>query len=187
MPPRSCRPVQRFLTSSPRCRCLSCRPCIRLANPAELVADQQLKKILSGITFPIITDKITGPLFGGQLHFVQIKFKVASQGNATISVSDPDMATIVTYAGAVSGMISAYADQYGVASLTVSPAVIPFTVQLATNQYNDGQLQQWVNQISAALPPNSALAIPNPPGIVDTKGRWPVAPSVTTISPTFHT
>src|ERR1700733_14061098 len=139
-------------------------------NPAELVADQQLKKVLSGITFPAITDKVAGPLFGGQLHFVQIKFAVANQGNATISVSGPDMATIVTYASAVSSIISDYADQYGAASLTVNPAVIPFTVQLATNQYSDAQLQQWVNQIAATLPPNSALAIPNPLGIVDTHG-----------------
>ena len=140
------------------------------ANPAGLVADQHLKEILSGITFPIIEDKVTGPLFSGLLHFVQIKFKVANQGNTTISVSDPDMATIVTYAGAVSSMISAYANQYGAASLAVSPAVIPLTVQLATNQYNDAQLQQLVNQISAALPANSALAIPNPLGIVNTNG-----------------
>ena len=157
------------------------------ANPAGLVADQHLKEILSGITFPIIEDKVTGPLFSGLLHFVQIKFKVANQGNTTISVSDPDMATIVTYAGAVSSMISAYANQYGAASLAVSPAVIPLTVQLATNQYNDAQLQQLVNQISAALPANSALQFRTRLESLTPMERWPTEPLVTTVSPTFHT
>jgi hypothetical protein len=137
-------------------------------NPANLIADPQLKSLVSGIVFPAISDRAAAPLFNSSLHFVQITFTVQNQQNAKITVSNADMQTIVTYALAVSGAINAYASQYGPASLTVSPDIIQFAVVLPTNQYNDSNLQQWVNQIAVNLPPGAAVAVPNPLGVVNT-------------------
>ncbi len=141
----------------------------RSDKPESLVTDPQLRKVLSGMTFPAISYKAGEPLFNGLLHFVQISFTVKAN-NSVVSVSNADMQTIVAYAHAVSGVISAYASQYGTASMTVSPAIVPFAVTLATNQYSDADLQQWVNQIAQNLPPGAAIAVPNPLGVVNTSG-----------------
>jgi hypothetical protein len=141
----------------------------RSDKPESLVTDPQLRKVLSGMTFPAISYKAGEPLFNGLLHFVQISFTVKAN-NSVVSVSNADMQTVVAYAQAVSGVISAYASQYGTASMTVSPTIVPFAVTLATNQYSDAELQQWVNQIAQNLPPGAAIAIPNPLGVVNTSG-----------------
>jgi hypothetical protein len=75
---------------------------------------------------------ISGPLFNGTLHFVQITFKTP---NGSFAVSDADVQTLINYSELAVIPISNYASQYGPNSIDVSRDIIRYTVQLDRNEY----------------------------------------------------
>jgi hypothetical protein len=87
-------------------------------------SDKRLSKLLTGIKFPNIGNTSVDPLFSGTFYFVRVVFTIQSQGNAVISVSSADMATLVQYATLAVFPISVYASQYGKNNLGVSSTVI---------------------------------------------------------------
>jgi hypothetical protein len=105
-------------------------------------------------------------LFQGTLHFVQITFNVTPE-KQSFSVSTPDMNTIVQYATKAAVPISLYADQYGESALAVSPAILPYTMNLNSRSCSGSQVHQCVTDIAGKLPKRSAIAIILPPQIDD--------------------
>jgi hypothetical protein len=141
----------------------------------KVEVNAELAALLKDVQFPSISVPVASPLFSGRLYFVQIQFVIQNQNNALISVSNADMATAISYATKTAPVISQYARQYGVNSVTVDPVVYLFNVNLQSNTYNDSQLQTWVNAIAAKYSLlsdtfNSCVVVLNPPGVVNTSG-----------------
>ena len=108
-------------------------------------------------------------LFTGTIYIVQITFQTPSR---SYMVATPDLQMIVEYASHAIVPISQYATQYGdldVNSVTVSPIIITFAVQLLQNTCTDNDVQSWVNEIVASnnLSPDSCLLIAIPFGITE--------------------
>ncbi|MBV9600097.1 MAG: hypothetical protein JOZ87_25010 [Chloroflexi bacterium] len=130
---------------------------------------------LRKVALPVIANHAVAPLFNGTIHFARLRFTVASQGNAVLSVSDNDTATAIAYATRAVVPISQYAQQYGPNSVTVSPNVIQFDVflpQASGATYNNATLQSWVNQIAHenSLASSACVAVLNPQGIDNVDG-----------------
>lgn len=109
-------------------------------------------------------------LFSGTPHFVQISFDV----NGTVTtISDADMQTMIQFAALAVEQISGYAAQYGSNSVNVSPTKLTFSVSMPAGNFNDHDLQGWVNSIIKAnnLPGSTnSLVIPHPRGTTNTDG-----------------
>ncbi|MHA4811428.1 PLL family lectin [Flavitalea flava] len=105
-----------------------------------------------------------GALFTGNIHFVQVTFRTPS-GNFVIP--DADMNMIVNYAQHAIVPIMQYAAQYGSNSSTISPAIISYSVNLSGTTYDDGDLQNWVNDIVSInqFPPETCIVIVSPQGV----------------------
>lgn len=129
----------------------------------------QLQEFIRGTKVPEAGIRPAGPLFSGTLIFVRITFNTPS---GAFSVSAADTATAVQYATLAAVPISAYASQYGVNALTVSPNVIDFNVNLSGTQYNDQALQGYVNTVvqQNGLPGNSCVIVLSPQGVTNTDG-----------------
>jgi hypothetical protein len=104
------------------------------------------------------------PLFNGTIYFAQITFHT-SGGNFMIPT--PDMNTIVQYAQHAIVPISEYAAQYGANSISVSPTVLQYTVNVPTNSYTDADLRNWVKDIASQynLSTRSCVVIVSPQGL----------------------
>jgi|GEM_PF-2023562 len=137
---------------------------------SEIHSDKRLSRLLAGVQFPNISNTSVDPLFSGTFYFVRAVFTIQSQGNAKISVSSADMATIVQYATLAAYPISVYASQYGNNNLKVSPTVIEYDITLPNPTYTDANLQSWVGQIVSnnSLPASCCVVIPSPNGLVNT-------------------
>jgi len=112
-------------------------------------------------------NSVNGPLFQGTLFFAQVAFNTPA---GAISVSNADMAVLIEYAQTAARAISGYCGQYGSNSINVSSTVIPFSVTLPGNQYNDQALQGWVNSIASQfnLGSSACVVVPNPQNVVNT-------------------
>jgi hypothetical protein len=136
----------------------------------KLTSDKNLSKLLKDVKFPNIGNASVDPLFSGTFYFVRVQFTIQNQGNKVISVSSVDMATAVQYATLAAYPISVYASQYGTNSLSVSASVIDYAVTLASSNYNDTQLQSWVNDVVSknALPASCCVVVLSPNGLTNT-------------------
>jgi hypothetical protein len=92
----------------------------------SLGAYPRLAALLRKAPFPPIATRAIAPLFNGTIFFVRIEFMIQSQGNATIAVSNEDIATAISYATRTSRIISAYAAQYGPLSVAINTTILPF-------------------------------------------------------------
>ncbi|WP_080485598.1 MULTISPECIES: S8 family serine peptidase [Burkholderia cepacia complex] len=109
------------------------------------------------------------PLFNGTLYFANITFTAQDTGQA-IAVPNADMLTAIAYATLARTPICEYASQFGNNSMSVSPNVLQLAVTLPSNQYNDSQLQGWVNTIANTngLGSNDCVVVLNPVGMLNT-------------------
>ena len=82
--------------------------------------------------------KISGPLFNGTLHFVQITF---NRPNGTFSVSEPDVQTAIDYAKHAVIPISKYALQYGQNIVSVSSNMLKLTLVVVVFTYIDPRVR----------------------------------------------
>ena len=104
-------------------------------------------------------------LFSGTIHFVQITFQT-SGGNIVFPTADLNV--IVQYAQHAIVPISEYAgDQYGLNTVSVSPTIILYNVNVPNASYTDGNIQGWVNDIVNRnnLPSNSCIFVVSPQGL----------------------
>jgi len=147
-------------------------------KPSDLAHRPDLRALLDSGKQPKLAQFsfLKAPLFMGTLHFVRMIFNTNTKGGGAkgqISVSTADVKTAIQYAKLAVNPISAYASQYGKNSLSVSPAMLQHSVNLATTQYTDDMLRVWVNDIvlENILPDKSTcLVILNPKGITNSDG-----------------
>jgi hypothetical protein len=112
---------------------------------------------------PLPDTTARGPLFSGTVYFAQITFQTPSRN---LVIPDVDMNMIVEYARRAAVPISEYAAQYGGNSVSISPDVIAFSVNLPNASFTDGDLRAWVNTASQNQPaPESSIFVVVPPGI----------------------
>jgi hypothetical protein len=118
------------------------------------------------LRFPLVTGKVSSPLFSGTMHFVQIGFTITSGSKSPISASVPrgDLEVAIAYAKLAAPQLSRYAGQYGQNSIEISSDILPYEVGLKSRSYSDADVQLWVNAIKDThkLPASDALAILNP-------------------------
>jgi hypothetical protein len=137
-------------------------------------ANQTLKTFLASTPLPAVLPEISGPLFSGTLHFMQLQFTLQSQGNLIVSLSDTDMATIVNYAQRAAPVISQYASLYGPNTISVDATFYSFIVPSRTvaqgNSYTDQELQNWINQLAQTQgwPSNDAIFAIHPVSVINT-------------------
>jgi hypothetical protein len=112
----------------------------------EVTQDAQLRDWLSTHPLPAPRATVSGPLFQGTLVFARVIFTRPNQPD--FAMSQADVQTAVAYATLAVVPIQRYASQYGYASVTVSPTVIPFTAALSGNAFTRGDLEGWVEQIA---------------------------------------
>jgi hypothetical protein len=127
----------------------------------QVAKNKHLVKLLEETRLPLPMNLVSSPLFNGTLYFVQIQFNTP---NGFFSISDADMQTMMNYARLAINPISQYASQYGQNYVDVSGSMIRFPVTLQSNNYNDHDLEGWVNTIASQnhLSPNSCVVVPNP-------------------------
>ena len=113
---------------------------------------------------------VAEPLFAGSVYLADLRF--LSPG-ASASVAPADLQVVQEYLGRIAAPIQAYASQYGPTRLHVGAPLPPLRVSLPGTHYSDAQLQGWVDQLVGAqgLPPNAAVLVLNPPGVVNTDAQ----------------
>ncbi len=113
---------------------------------------------------------VAGPLLEGTVYLANLTFSGAG-GPWQIPASD--LAVGEQYLQRIAGPVAAYASQYGPARLAVGATLPSVPVSVANAQYSDRDLQGWIDSLvrSAALPPNSAVVVLNPEGLVNTDAR----------------
>jgi hypothetical protein len=104
------------------------------------------------------------PLLHGTVYLANLEF--TGPGGPWL-VSPTDLATVQAYLLKAALPITAYAQQYGPAALSVGAPLPLRSVPLPGASYTDAQLQQWIDAMSQAssLGPNSAILVLNPPGV----------------------
>jgi hypothetical protein len=115
-----------------------------MSNPKDVIENKELADLLTNNMPPLPSASITGALFNGTLHFVQLTFNTP---NGTFFVNDQDMQTAINYAKLVVIPISKYASQYGQNSVGVSSNLIKYSVTLNSNEFKEIQLKEWVVDI----------------------------------------
>jgi hypothetical protein len=111
----------------------------------QVTKDPKLRKWLAANPLPSAKASVQAPLFHGTLFFVQLTFNRPNQPPFTDLAAD--IQTAITYATLAVGPIQRYASQYGPNSVEVSPNILPFTVNLQGNTFNDHDVQGWVDTI----------------------------------------
>jgi hypothetical protein len=107
---------------------------------------------------------VSGGLFNGTLHLVQVTFHTPGQD---FVIPSADMNTIVQYAQRAIIPIDQYASEYGTTHAAVSPNVINYAVSLSARKYTDANVKSWANDIATknTLPSTDAVVIPSPQGL----------------------
>ena len=135
---------------------------VEVASQLHRHANQEFQEILdpridyatlSQLEFPAITSAMTGPLFSGTVHFVQVQFSANGppRSPTTIqSVPTADLQVALSYAEMAAPQISRYSGQYGNNAIAISPDILEWDVDLTSDTYCDADLRGWVNEIKAA-------------------------------------
>jgi hypothetical protein len=125
----------------------------------QAVADFMRKKPIPGPG-----TGVSGALFNGTLHFVQVTFHTPGHD---FVIPTADMNTMVHYAQRAIGPIDEYASAYGSTHAAISPNVISYNVNLTAAKYTDANVKSWANDIAAKnhLPTTDAVVIPSPQGL----------------------
>jgi hypothetical protein len=113
---------------------------------------------------PVPGKNARDPLFSGTIHFAQVTFQTNS---GSIVMPTADMNMIEEYATHAIVPISEYAAQYGPNSVSVSPTLITYHVNVPSGSFTDGDLQAWVDTMVSlnGLPSDTCIFIVCPQGI----------------------
>jgi hypothetical protein len=94
---------------------------------------------------PTPKTQVSDPLFNGTLVFVRVTF-TRTHLPSLFSMSNADIQMAITYATLAAVPIRAYASQYGLSAINVSPSIVPVTADLGTNNtFDDDNLKPWVD------------------------------------------
>jgi hypothetical protein len=84
------------------------------------------------------------PSFKETVYMVKVTFRTS---NATLSVSDADIAVIQQYLTLAAPPISQYAAQYGENRLQVASTILTLTVEVPSGKYDDDTLKKWLESL----------------------------------------
>lgn len=125
---------------------------------------QAVAEFLSKNKLPVPGKNVQDALFSGTVYFAQITFQT-SGGNLVIPTADMNM--IVQYAQHAIAPIAEYAAQYGANTVSISPNLITYSVNIPNASYSDSDLQGWVNDMANQnhLSSNSCIFVISPQGL----------------------
>jgi hypothetical protein len=137
----------------------------KIAKPRGVIRNKDLAELLDKNRPALASVDISGPLFKGTLHFVQITFNTP---NGSFTVSDADVQTIVNYSEVAVVPISKYASQYGSNSVDISRDIIRYTVQWDQNEFENRDMSKWVSDIARGnnIPTDGSVCV-----VILTDGR----------------
>ena len=134
----------------------------------QAIAKQNASQAIrpDGLIFP-------DPSFKGTLYLLKLNFNL---GTKTLSVSDPDMATVHQYLKVAGPAIAQYAAQYGDNHLTIADTIYSMTVNVPKGTYSDDTLRGWLSDFLRAHPElglaQKCIVVLNPPGVVNQDGAF---------------
>jgi hypothetical protein len=137
-------------------------------SPALLAVKQQILAQAELSPHGIIFSDLS---FKGTVYLVKVTFQTS---NATISVSDTDIAVIQQYLALAAPPISQYAAQYGENRLQVASTILTLTVDVPSGKYDDDTLKNWLRSLFSLHkdlnPTSTCMIVLNPPGVVNSDG-----------------
>ncbi len=115
-------------------------------------------------TLPAPGRSVRDALFTGTVFFAQVTFRT-SGGNLVIPTADMKM--MVQYAQRAIVPISEYVAQYGANTVSISPHIITYSVNVPDASYSKSDLEGWVNDMADQnhLPSNSCIFVVSPQGL----------------------
>ena len=128
-------------------------------NLDELTKNPELSRWLRANPIPRARLLVTNGLFRGTLVFVRMTYRRPNKPDFAMVAAD--VQTAVTYTTLAVTPIVRYASQYGIASLNVSPNVVPFLGSLSGDTFDDDVVRRFVDQIFAInnLPRETCVVI----------------------------